>query len=289
MNRLLLLCVALTLCCAIPLFAQIPNASFENWTGTSLDGWTTTNSPPLYTSFTKSTVAHAGSSAIRGDVVTVTGTSVVVPPILLAGTKGTGFSYTQRPAAANGWYQFFPAAGSGDQLVVLISLFKGLSAGLPVAAASTSITATTSAYKQFSLPFVYFFSDSPDTCIMEFEIAGAAGSPHAGSYFILDDLSFGSSATSVENPAVATNFGLSQNYPNPFNPTTAISYQLPAPSGAEGSAVSYVSLKVFDMLGREVSTLVEGEKAAGRYTLKIDGETAGSFPAEQLAQGINLV
>jgi hypothetical protein len=53
-------------------------------------------------------------------------------------------------------------------------------------------------------------------------------------------------------------FHLSQNYPNPFNPTTTISFSLPSKS--------YVSLKIFDALGREVSILVSEEMTAGRYS-----------------------
>ena len=58
-------------------------------------------------------------------------------------------------------------------------------------------------------------------------------------------------------------FGLSQNYPNPFNPVTVISYQL--------SVISDVKLVVFDLLGREVATLVNEKKAAGSYTASFDG------------------
>ena len=58
-------------------------------------------------------------------------------------------------------------------------------------------------------------------------------------------------------------FSLNQNYPNPFNPNTVISYQL--------SVISDVKLVVFDLLGREVATLVNEKKAAGSYTASFDG------------------
>jgi len=57
-------------------------------------------------------------------------------------------------------------------------------------------------------------------------------------------------------------FSLGQNYPNPFNPTTAMSYQL--------SANSFVTLKVFDILGREVATLVNEVQRPGIYRVKWD-------------------
>jgi hypothetical protein len=57
-------------------------------------------------------------------------------------------------------------------------------------------------------------------------------------------------------------FWLEQNYPNPFNPSTAISFQL--------SAVSFVKLTVSDVLGREVATLVNGQRAAGSHIVTWD-------------------
>ncbi|RMF59353.1 MAG: T9SS C-terminal target domain-containing protein [Calditrichaeota bacterium] len=65
-------------------------------------------------------------------------------------------------------------------------------------------------------------------------------------------------------------FSLSQNYPNPFNPATTIRFQLPQ-SG-------FVSLKVYDLTGREVAVLVKEQKPAGTYQV--------SFDAGQLASGV---
>ena len=68
-------------------------------------------------------------------------------------------------------------------------------------------------------------------------------------------------ATSVrqENGILPRVFQLNQNYPNPFNPSTAISYQLPS--------LSKMSLKIYDLLGREVTTIADEVKPAGTYTI----------------------
>ena len=62
---------------------------------------------------------------------------------------------------------------------------------------------------------------------------------------------------------VPDSFALFQNYPNPFNPTTAISFQLPASSN--------VQIKIYDILGREVNTLIDEQKAAGKYNVIWNG------------------
>jgi hypothetical protein len=65
-------------------------------------------------------------------------------------------------------------------------------------------------------------------------------------------------------------YALSQNYPNPFNPTTVISYQIPLnPHLQRGNERGiYVTLKIFDLLGREVATLVNEKKDAGYYSVQ---------------------
>ncbi|MCI0717348.1 MAG: T9SS type A sorting domain-containing protein, partial [Chlorobi bacterium] len=58
------------------------------------------------------------------------------------------------------------------------------------------------------------------------------------------------------------NFKLDQNKPNPFNPTTSISYEL--------FEASHVKLKVFDLIGKEIATLVDENQASGTYTVEFD-------------------
>jgi serine protease len=74
-----------------------------------------------------------------------------------------------------------------------------------------------------------------------------------------------------EEEGIPTKFALNQNYPNPFNPSTKINYQLPTDS--------WVTLKVYDVLGREVTTLVNEAKKIGRYEVEFDGSelTSGVY------------
>jgi hypothetical protein len=70
----------------------------------------------------------------------------------------------------------------------------------------------------------------------------------------------------VENisPTIPDHYFLSQNYPNPFNPSTTIEYALPQ--------ALHVELKVYNVSGSEVQTLVNGKQAAGTYRVRFDSQ-----------------
>jgi hypothetical protein len=81
------------------------------------------------------------------------------------------------------------------------------------------------------------------------------------------DLTNGTSTQSIELQSIdiVTTYALGQNYPNPFNPSTIINYQIPN----DGQ----VTLKVYDVLGREVKTLVNEFKQVGRYSVTLDASS----------------
>ena len=72
----------------------------------------------------------------------------------------------------------------------------------------------------------------------------------------------------IENSNVPTKYQLSQNYPNPFNPTTTISYSIPQNA--------FVSITIYDLLGRVVKTLVNESKSAGSYNINFNASGISS-------------
>jgi len=88
------------------------------------------------------------------------------------------------------------------------------------------------------------------------------------------------STENYSNLKIPSDFELYQNYPNPFNPITSISYRLPS--------ASYVTVKIYNLLGKELTTIVQERKEPGEYTARWDGSkyptglyfyrmTAGTF------------
>ncbi len=78
------------------------------------------------------------------------------------------------------------------------------------------------------------------------------------------------------NNIIPNDFSVSQNYPNPFNPATVINYRIP-----KGS---FVTIKIYDLLGRQISSLVDKYQDAGNYSVTLDSRSVPGF--QSLSNGI---
>jgi hypothetical protein len=139
-----------------------------------------------------------------------------------------------------------------------------------------NLTGPISDGKQYVLNNVYAdsscpiqFSGGSDTLSFSLEAYGTAIFVIADSVIHLELPSL----TSVESEGTqrpVSSFRLSQNYPNPFNPSTMFEYDLPVRSP--------VSLRIYDLLGRLISVLVDETKPAGRFSARWDGINSGGTP-----------
>ena len=115
-----------------------------------------------------------------------------------------------------------------------------------------------------SWPYIYRFSKS-------FGITSYSNVAWLTRYYfdlegcIISDNTYGNLLVSVENESTfnSLTFSLAQNYPNPFNPVTSIQFAI--------SNSQFVSIKVYDVLGKEIATLVNEQKPAGEYNVEFNG------------------
>jgi photosystem II stability/assembly factor-like uncharacterized protein len=106
---------------------------------------------------------------------------------------------------------------------------------------------------------------------IRFEISNVSANDVSGNSVTIAGLVYPTVATGAESQ-VPLSFGLQQNYPNPFNPSTTIGLSIPEQS--------HLAMKIFDVLGREVVALVDGEKAPGIYRISWDGKNGGGVPVQ---------
>lgn len=148
-----------------------------------------------------------------------------------------------------------------------------------------NITNTTSVHEKYSQMSAYGYMQDQTTfrvdCMYTIFGSGDTNDLNESELWYLSGVTF--QLTSVNDPVASPNrFELQQNYPNPFNPATTIRFSIPEKS--------MVTLKVYDMLGREITTLVNEVKDAGTHTVKFAGKdlpsgmylytlTAGNYSA----------
>lgn len=234
-------------------FGQIPNPGFENWvtdadTNKNPVGWETTNSYPMV-NVEQSTPAHQGNYAMKAKTVMYQGFTIAGVAFLEA-----KYNFTQIPTKFSAWVK--ATIMPGDQAFLIVGLMKGDSIIALQDSCTFKINATISSFTYVEFPIKAQSSLLPDSLIII--VASGLGSGQVGTEIIVDDLAFiGTATNALEEKNFPDAFFLAQNYPNPFNPETVIEYQVPV--------AGHVSVRVYDLLGRERAVLADTKLSAGRY------------------------
>lgn len=261
---------ALIMFLCLSVSAQIPNGGFESWTGDNPNSWTTNNVEGVLTTITKSNSAHTGSSALKGEVVNLAGFGIIGPYLISNdGTSDEGFVINKKYNSVKGYYKLNTTAN--DQLVVIVGVYTG---DTGVGAGVVQLHAAGS-YTQFSVPIAYepTFNGTPDHCVISIQIFDANGGSQytEGTEMYMDDLEISMDFVSSIDENISQNTNqLMQNRPNPFSTSTSINFNV-----AESNLVT---LKVYDILGNEVKTILNKEMSAGNYDV--------SFEAPPTSNGI---
>lgn len=241
---------------------EVPNGGFEQWNGNTPSGWLAGNADGI-TFVTPSTDPMSGQFAVRLEPIDIF--TNLVPAVISAGDDGGGFPVSERYMQLSLYYKFHKSISTAA-LYVSVGFKKGENG---IGAGTIIITTETENYTPVTIPVTYINEEIPDLAIIYIQVSDQDLSPAAdGSYAEIDNISF-NPITNVDDKELNLNdFTLKQNYPNPFNPTTKISWQSPE----NGHQV----LKVYDITGKEVATLVDEDKPAGSYTVDFDGSGLSS-------------
>jgi len=252
MKKLITLLLSLT---STVLIAQIPNASFENWTAGSPDNWQVITAY-LPTTVTQSSSAHAGTYAVQLNSVNVS--SYYVGGVIETGTASGGyFLNSGNPVALDGWYKLNSV--SGDELSVIAS--TKCPDDTANSGGTFTDTASTSVYKEFSVCLTYVNSCTADSASIAIALTNTGGFTHSGSVATVDDLSFGSCVNGIA--PISNKVTLEKAYPNPASTTCNIIYSIPS----NGT----VSIDLYDISGRKIKSLLgDTKQTTGRYKLPVD-------------------
>jgi hypothetical protein len=248
--------------------AQVPNGGFENWTNGIPDSWMGINIAG-HESITQTNFKHSGSSALSGKVVLWPNVGLYPPIIYSLNQSSLGFPISQRYNTLKGYYAFKP--NGGDKLYITVTILD--SSEFFIGSGEIEVDATSENYTTFQVPITYFSENTAVSCYIALGVNGPNTNEdyHEGTQMFIDDIELSMDVSSgVNDDVIINSFELKQNYPNPFNPSTIISYSVPQNA--------FVTLKVYNILGNEVSTLVNEQKAAGNYNV--------TFNASQLTTGI---
>jgi len=226
-------------------------------------GWTVAGTPLLWLYHAVSGYGNGTGSAKADFYAIATGTAQL-NSITLTSPTAAGDSLIFQDAyctyqTENDQLQILTSTNGGTTWVSLITLNGGVGGPLvtaPPQLAEFTPTANQWKYQRLALPI--------GINKIQFNAITAYGNN-----LFIDSICYKPGIIGINNNnGIAENFSLSQNYPNPFNPSTQISFSLPKAAD--------VKLVVFDILGREVITLVNEFKQAGNHSIEFNASTLSS-------------
>ena len=161
----------------------------------------------------------------------------------------------------------------GCQDIGLAALVNFLDADMQHVAIGLSDFGETGSFQQFAVQMDYSLGNGNDAAFAQIEFTITSDAPDTmslASWFIVDDLAFTGVTGGIEEVdqgAIPKTFELGQNHPNPFNPSTTINFTIPD----MGKGIT--TLRIYDIRGRVIRTLMNKELSPGNYSLHWDGKT----------------
>ena len=190
-----------------------------------------------------------------------------------SGTASDFVTIKYNTAGVQQWIARYNATGNFSDLATALALdalgnvyVTGSSSSSGTASDFVTIKYNTAGVQQWIARYSAAGNSSDLAAALALDASGnvyvTGSSSASGTSSVFTTIKYVQTPTSVKETVVGKpgTYRLDQNYPNPFNPTTVIRYQLPVNS--------LVSLKIYDLLGREVATLVNEERNAGNYEVQ---------------------
>lgn len=268
--------------CVLTATAQIPNFSFENWTNKGSyeipAQWGTLNNTTANDNVFTVTKASPGSpGSFYMKITSRTIGAAVVGGIAVCGELDSiskkaksGFAYSAQPASFTGkWQHMIFGTSQGSVKAILTKWNNALNKRDTIGIASKTLTGMAMSWANFTVNFVYFNSDMPDSCIIELRSSGNA--PADQDYLWVDNLGFTGVATGID--VLNTDNDAIEVYPNPTTSVVNI-------RSKNSSRVENVIL--FDILGNKLLELNEipengidiSKFTKGNYFVQIKTNTA---------------
>ena len=257
MTKFYLFVVSFGLTCSV--FAQIPNASFEDWTAGNPNGWEVSNQAPLLVTVSQSTDAQAGTSSANLTVSSFQG--LVIGGAMTA----TNFPVTIEPVTFIFWYK--ASFDQGDMFTVAAEVDDANGA---VRTGTATISANSNVWTMYEFNLDELNTNTPTLGNITFFTQGPDGdifSVHPNTSIYIDDISFGYIVNTEEVNADLT---IQSVYPNPSNDFAYVQYANPKPSK--------VRVEIFDLSGKCAAVPFNANQASGNYRVEL--------PIEMLSSGL---